>query len=283
MKTKKDIVHYQNTSENLTEIDIKLIETYLNTTVGYLSIGELELAMQATMKALEINSNYRPACVLLETIKQEYLICGLTYLKENRFNDAIRVFQRAIAIDPNLIEVYCELGQIYLRQLDKEENNPEEPDTIIYISKRITPLVMAAKLVFDALQINPKHQQVQNLSVDIKKRIEKAAQYDYFASIGVSHDLGKQERSKLKQDHISCLWKNGIGEIIEALFLVDVRWGLENIRPVLPTLVPTIVWTVFVFFMDIKQESGYPFRKHKFERIFQMTPLSYLDNMLSDF
>ena len=45
----------------------------------------------------------------------------------------------------------------------------------------------------------------------------------------------------------------------------------------------TIVWTVFVFFMDIKQESGYPFRKHKFERIFQMTPLSYLDNMLSDF
>ncbi len=45
----------------------------------------------------------------------------------------------------------------------------------------------------------------------------------------------------------------------------------------------TIVWTFFVFFMDIKQESGYPFRKHKFERIFQMTPLSYLDNMLSDF
>ncbi len=29
------------------------------------------------------------------------------------------------------------------------------------------------------------------------------------------------------------------------------------------TLMITIVWTFFVFFIDIKQESGYPFRKYK--------------------
>ncbi|MDE0482798.1 MAG: tetratricopeptide repeat protein [Candidatus Poribacteria bacterium] len=235
MEKKKDIGHLQKTQDDFAEIDIKLVEAYFNSAVGYLKIGELEFAIKAAMKALEINSNYHPAHVLLETIKQEYLIFGLTCLKENRFNDAIRSFQYAIAIDPTFIETYCELGRVYLRQLDEEESETEEVDAITHISKRITPLVMASKLVSEALQINPTHQQAQNLLADIKKRVEKEAQYDFLDSIGIDHDwyLGKQERSELKHAHVKCMRENGIDNLIEALFLVDVRWGLGYIIPTL--------------------------------------------------
>lgn len=106
-------------SKNLNDssiLDAKLTEAHYNRAVGYLKIGQLELATQASMDALEINPNYAPVHALLEPLKQEYLIRGLTFLKENKFEQAVHAFQCAVTIDPTFVDAHYEIGRVYLEQ-----------------------------------------------------------------------------------------------------------------------------------------------------------------------
>ena len=111
-----DLVHFSKTPDDSTKLDAKLAEAHYNRAIGYLKIGQLELSTQAAMDALEISSDYGPAHALLEPLKQEYFIRGLTFLKENKVNQALYAFQCAVAIDPNFVDAHCELGSVYLRQ-----------------------------------------------------------------------------------------------------------------------------------------------------------------------
>ncbi len=56
---------------DFTDLDEKLTEAHYNRAVGYLKIGQLELAAQASMDALEINPDYAPVHALLEPLKSE--------------------------------------------------------------------------------------------------------------------------------------------------------------------------------------------------------------------
>ena len=106
-----------------TDLDAKLIEAHYKNAVGYLKIGEIELASQAARRTLKIDADHPPTRTLLELIKQEYFINGLTLIKENKISEGIRSFQSAVTIDSTFVDAYCEIGRAFLRQgkLDEAE------------------------------------------------------------------------------------------------------------------------------------------------------------------
>ena len=106
---------------DFTDLDEKLTEARCNLALGYLRLGELELATGAAQDALEIDQSYPPALSLLELIKQEYFVSGLTSIKENNIDAGIRAFQSAVTIDPVFIDAYCEIGSAYLKQGDLKD------------------------------------------------------------------------------------------------------------------------------------------------------------------
>lgn len=110
------LIHLSENSNDFTELDEKLAKAHCNRAISYLKIDQLELATQAVTDALEISLDYGPAHALLEPLKQEYFIRGLTFVKENGFDQAALSFQRAVAIDPTFVDAHCELGGVYLRQ-----------------------------------------------------------------------------------------------------------------------------------------------------------------------
>ena len=101
---------------DFTDLDEKLTEAHYNRALGYLRLGELELATGAAQDALEIDQSYSPALSLLELIKQEYFVSGLTSIKKNNIDAGLRAFQSAVTIDPVFIDAYCEIGRAYLKQ-----------------------------------------------------------------------------------------------------------------------------------------------------------------------
>ena len=108
---------------DFTDLDEKLTEAHYNRAFGYLRLGELELATKAAQMVLKINHDYPPALSLLELIRQEYFVRGLTFIKENKVNDGIRAFQSVLTIDPTFADAYYELARLYLKQdkLEKAE------------------------------------------------------------------------------------------------------------------------------------------------------------------
>ncbi len=103
------------------DLDKKLTEAHYNRAFGYLRLGELELATKAAQTALKINQDYPPVLSLLDLIKQEYFVSGLTSVRENRIQDGIRAFQSAVDIDPAFTDAYYEIGRAYLRQDELED------------------------------------------------------------------------------------------------------------------------------------------------------------------
>ena len=103
-----------NRLNDSTDLDAKLTKAHYNRALSYLKLSELELATEAAQTTLEINRNYRPAISILELIKQEYFVRGLTFIKKNEINEGIRAFQSAVDIDPTFADAYYEIGHAYL-------------------------------------------------------------------------------------------------------------------------------------------------------------------------
>ena len=78
------------------------------------------MATKAARTVLEINQGYPPALSLLELIRQEYFVRGLTAIKENKVNEGIHAFQSIVAIDPTFVDAYYELARLYINQNDLE-------------------------------------------------------------------------------------------------------------------------------------------------------------------
>ena len=102
---------------DFTDLDTKLVETNYNNAVGYLKIGEIELASQAALRAIKIDADHPPTQALLELIKQEYFANGLTSIKENKIDQGIRAFQSVLAIDPTFVDAYYELAVCTLSRI----------------------------------------------------------------------------------------------------------------------------------------------------------------------
>ena len=106
---------------DFTDLDEKLTEAHCNRAFGYLRLGELELATKAAQTVLKINQDYPPALSILDLIRQEYFIRGLTSIKENKVSAGIRAFLSVVAIDPTFADAYYELARLYLKLDELEE------------------------------------------------------------------------------------------------------------------------------------------------------------------
>ncbi len=87
---------------------------------AYLGSGKLEFAKNAVREALRRDPNYYAARRLLDTIRQTHYSLGLSHQNEGKYNQAIREFNRVIALDKEINrgirtfkEAYYHLGVVY--------------------------------------------------------------------------------------------------------------------------------------------------------------------------
>ncbi len=110
-KIKRQVEEYKTDKPRPPEPPIEEIIT--NQGREHFDRGELELAEEKARKALHINATYQPAHQLLAEIKKNYYKQGLSYLDDNQYDNAIIEFERAISIDSQCKEAYCNLGVAY--------------------------------------------------------------------------------------------------------------------------------------------------------------------------
>lgn len=82
MKSKTDLVRLSEEPNCSAIINAESVEYDYNSAASYLEIGELELATQAALKA--VDSGHQTAHILLEKVKQAYYTRGLNFLNKNR-------------------------------------------------------------------------------------------------------------------------------------------------------------------------------------------------------
>lgn len=129
---------------DFTDLDEKLTEAHCNRAFGYLRLGEFELAAKAAQAVLKINQDYLPALSILELIRQESFVRGLTSIKKNKVSEGTHAFLSAIAIDPTFVDAYYELARLYLKQDELEEAEK--------ITKRVLRLDSGSESVYELLE-----------------------------------------------------------------------------------------------------------------------------------
>ena len=115
----------------------------------YLNQGDLIAAETAVNKARSLPFECPRAQKLLDDIKEAYCNRGRDHLDNQRYGEAIIVFEETIKKYPRFIEAYCGLGQAYLGKGN---------------------LAMAGQSVRRAYELNAKCQFVLHLIADIKRK-----------------------------------------------------------------------------------------------------------------
>ena len=92
-----------------------LKRAHYNLARAYRESGNLEAATHAVTETLRLDSNYQRAHELANLIKQAHYNRGITYLNDERYSEAITVFQNAITLDPDFTTAHYNLGLTYLK------------------------------------------------------------------------------------------------------------------------------------------------------------------------
>ena len=92
-----------------------LKRAHYNLARAYRESGNLEAATHAITETLRLDSNYQRAHELANLIKQAHYNRGITYLNDERYSEAITVFQNAITLDPDFTTAHYNLGLTYLK------------------------------------------------------------------------------------------------------------------------------------------------------------------------
>ena len=88
---------------------------YVNQGSTYLNQGRLEMATKKARDALNIDPPYQHANELLEKIKKRYFDQGTNYVEIEEYDRAIPLLKKAITIDSQFKEAYCNLGRAHLK------------------------------------------------------------------------------------------------------------------------------------------------------------------------
>ena len=92
-----------------------LKRAHYNLARAYRESGNLEAATHAITETLRLDSNYQRAHELANLIKQAHYNRGITYLNDERYSEAVTVFQNAITLDPDFTTAHYNLGLTYLK------------------------------------------------------------------------------------------------------------------------------------------------------------------------
>ncbi|RKU25961.1 hypothetical protein C6497_14335 [Candidatus Poribacteria bacterium] len=102
------------------------IEAHYYLARAHREFGNLEAATNAAIETQRLDPNYQPVNNLVESIKQTHYNRGISFLKDERFSDAIASLQNVITLDPDYTAAQYNLGIAYL----KMENYPRALDNL---------------------------------------------------------------------------------------------------------------------------------------------------------
>lgn len=77
--------------------------------------GNLEASTNAAIETLRLDPKYQPIHILAESIKQTHYNNGITFLKDERYSDAIASLQNVITLDPDYTAAQYNMGIAYLK------------------------------------------------------------------------------------------------------------------------------------------------------------------------
>lgn len=96
------------------ELDADHIDAHCGLSRAYLEQNELDMAETSALAALRVNPDYMPARTLIDSIKNAFFEQGITSLKQNRFEDAVKTFQRIVSQDSGFHHVHYHLGLAFI-------------------------------------------------------------------------------------------------------------------------------------------------------------------------
>ena len=153
-----------------------LKRAHYNLARAYRESGNLEAATHAVTETLRLDSNYQRAHELANLIKQAHYNRGITYLNDERYSEAITVFQNAITLDPDFTTAHYNLGLTYLKMetysravdvlqktitLDRSYKAAHHALALAYLGQQ--ELGKARDAAREALKLDPNYQPARSL------------------------------------------------------------------------------------------------------------------------
>lgn len=100
--------------EAVIQLDAACIDAHCGLSCAYLELNELDKAETSALAALSLNSDYPSALSLVDAVKNSRYDNGITYLNDERYNEAVSTFQKIATLDPDFKQVHYNLGRSYI-------------------------------------------------------------------------------------------------------------------------------------------------------------------------
>ncbi|MCG9126844.1 tetratricopeptide repeat protein [Candidatus Poribacteria bacterium] len=162
--------------ENAISKNPNQIEAHYYLARAFRESGNLEAATNATIETLRLDPKYQPVISLVESIKQTHYNNGISYLKDERYSEAIASLQNVITLDPdytaaqyNLAVAHLKLEN-YSRALDNlqktislDPRNKEAHHSLALTFLGLGQLDSARNAARESLSIDPNYQPANTL------------------------------------------------------------------------------------------------------------------------
>ena len=154
----------------------------INRAEQHLKNNEFDEAKIYVDKALDINPEYVPAKLLINSIRTGYITKGNKFFVENQYSNAIDEYKKSLEVDSNFAEAYCNIGvsYIYLNnyqqaidELKKSiQNKPDFKEAYLYLAYayyRYGSREQAFNTIKEALRLDPNYIDAQILKRTLEK------------------------------------------------------------------------------------------------------------------
>ena len=96
------------------KLDSDHIDAHCGLCRAYLEQNALEMAETSALAALRVDSDYVPARTLIDSIRSAFYEKGISSLKQNQYEDAIRTFRKIVGEDSGFNHVNYHLGLAFI-------------------------------------------------------------------------------------------------------------------------------------------------------------------------
>ena len=124
-----ELKQYQDAIQHLDDAIVRnpnQIEAHYYLARAHRELGNLEAATNSAIETLRLDPKFQPIHTLAESIKQTHYNNGITFLKDERYSDAIASLQNVITLDPDFTAAQYNLAVAHL----KLENYPRALDNL---------------------------------------------------------------------------------------------------------------------------------------------------------
>ncbi len=95
-------------------LDSDHIDAHCGLSRAYLEQNALDMAESSALDALSVNSDYVPARTLINAIRNAFYEKGISSLKQNQYENAVRIFRKIVEEDSGFQHVHYHLGLAFI-------------------------------------------------------------------------------------------------------------------------------------------------------------------------